>query len=68
MAKKANGKVEYKVSVPVVNTKSCHKVTIPEKALGDAVRWRQSIYLPGQKSGKGLRKFKKATITVILEG
>ena len=62
-----NGKIQFRVTGNVTNTKSFHKVEVPGGGLGESVRWKQVLYLPGQKKGKSLRKFKKATITVVLE-
>ena len=65
---KSNGvKVEYRVEAEVQNTKNFHKLIIPGQALGEAIRWRQTVYLPGQKRGKSLRSFKKAIVTILLE-
>jgi len=61
-----NGKVTFPLSLPVQLTKNFYKVTIPGGTF-DNVRWNQSLYLPGQKAGKGLRKFRTATITITLE-
>jgi len=63
----ANGKVQFKINTDVKNTKNCHKLEIPKESLGKDVRWKQVLYLPGQKRGKSLRKFKRATITIVLE-
>jgi len=67
-AKGKSGKVTFNLSLPVSTTKNCYKVVIPGKTLGEGIRWNQALYFPGQRSGKGLRKFSKATVTVILEG
>jgi len=52
MANGKNGKIEYKVKASVSNTKNYHKIVIPGEALGQNIRWKQTVYLPGQKKGK----------------
>ena len=61
MAKK-QGTIRIERESEVINTKSYHKVYIE-----GITPWRQALYLPGQRKGKGLRTFKKARIVITLE-
>jgi len=61
-----NGKVTYNLTLPVSLTKNYYKVKLAGEKLG--IRWDQTLYFPGQRSGKGLKKFRTAKITVMLEG
>ena len=61
-----NGKITFNLVSPISLTKNYYKVKLAGEKLG--IRWDQTLYFPGQRSGKGLKKFKTAKITVVLEG